>query len=83
MALIAGVDEAGRGCVIGPLVVAGVLIEERRHGELISLGVRDSKQLSPKRREALAVEIKAAVKKWAYFELQPWAAELPGGHGHG
>jgi ribonuclease HII len=75
MALMAGVDEAGRGCVIGPLVVAGVLIEERRHGELKSLGVRDSKQLSPKRREALAVEIKATVKKWAYFELQPWAID--------
>ncbi len=75
MALMAGVDEAGRGCVIGPLVVAGVLIEEGRNGELVSLGVRDSKKLSPKRREALAVEIKAAVKKWAYFELQPWAID--------
>jgi ribonuclease HII len=75
MALMAGVDEAGRGCVIGPLVVAGVLIEEVRNGELVSLGVRDSKQLSPKRREALAVEIKAVVNKWAYFELQPWAID--------
>jgi ribonuclease HII len=75
MALIAGVDEAGRGCVIGPLVVAGVLIEEGRNDELISLGVRDSKQLSPKRREALAVEIKSVVKKWAYFDLQPWAID--------
>jgi ribonuclease HII len=75
MALIAGVDEAGRGCVIGPLVVAGVLIEERRNEELVSMGVRDSKQLSPKRREALAVEIKSIARKWAYFDLQPWAID--------
>ena len=74
-ALVAGVDEAGRGCVMGPLVVAGVLIEEGREGELVSMGVRDSKQLSPKRREALAVEIRAAVKGWAYFDLEPWAID--------
>jgi len=75
MVMIAGVDEAGRGCVIGPLVVAGVLIDENRSDELTSMGVKDSKQLTPKKREVLAVEIEAVADKWAYFYLQPWAID--------
>lgn len=54
--MIAGVDEAGRGPVIGPLVVCGVAVENDRR--LRELGVRDSKTLSPKRRETLAAEIR-------------------------
>jgi ribonuclease HII len=46
-----GVDEAGRGPVIGPLVVCGCAIEEEKMPLLESLGVKDSKKLSPKRRE--------------------------------
>ncbi len=49
--LICGVDEAGRGPVMGPLVVAGVCIEDE--GPLKAMGVRDSKKLTPARREAL------------------------------
>ncbi|UCH57609.1 MAG: ribonuclease HII [Candidatus Bathyarchaeota archaeon] len=75
MARVAGVDEAGRGCVIGPLVVAGVLMEEDRIEELRSMGVRDSKKLSPKRRETLALEIKEISCKLGFFELQPWAID--------
>jgi ribonuclease HII len=54
--VICGVDEAGKGSVLGPLVVAGigVLSEER----LADLGVRDSKLLSPKARERLYVQIR-------------------------
>ena len=52
---ICGVDEAGRGPVIGPMVVAGVLVEEEE--TLRMLGVRDSKKLEPRRREALAQKI--------------------------
>lgn len=55
---ILGVDEAGRGCVIGPLVIAGVLIDERSQLELLKLGVKDSKLLSRRQRELLAKEIK-------------------------
>ncbi len=54
--MICGVDEAGRGPVIGPLVVAGVTIEN--DSDLISLKVRDSKKCSPKQREYLADRIK-------------------------
>ncbi len=48
-----GIDEAGRGSVIGPLVVAGVYGDE----ELKDIGVKDSKELSPRRREELFEEI--------------------------
>ena len=55
-----GVDEAGRGPVIGPMVVAGVCANREK---LIELGVRDSKKLSPNRREFLAGEIKKIADK--------------------
>lgn len=48
-------DEAGRGPVLGPLVVCGVAVES--DAPLRRLNVRDSKKLSPERREALAPEI--------------------------
>ncbi|NOZ76614.1 MAG: ribonuclease HII [Euryarchaeota archaeon] len=51
--MIAGIDEAGRGPVIGPLVVAAFQCREGEVGDLESLGVRDSKKLSPRRREEL------------------------------
>lgn len=55
--LVAGVDEAGRGCIIGPLVVAGVALEDQQLPALMALGVKDSKLLTPKKREALYQEI--------------------------
>ncbi len=51
--LVAGVDEAGRGPVIGPMAVAAVVVLESKVPELIFMGVRDSKKLSPSRREEL------------------------------
>jgi ribonuclease HII len=56
--VIAGVDEAGRGSVLGPLVVAGVSIEESRVRKLSELGVKDSKLLTPQKRSKLYREIK-------------------------
>jgi ribonuclease HII len=56
--LISGVDEAGRGPVIGPLVIAGVMFEEADLPKLVDLGVKDSKLLSPQKRETLAQQIK-------------------------
>ncbi|MFQ5791992.1 MAG: hypothetical protein ACE5JI_16080 [Acidobacteriota bacterium] len=43
VAVILGIDEAGRGSVLGPLVVAGVVLHPRRAGALTRRGVRDSK----------------------------------------
>lgn len=73
---VAGIDEAGRGCAIGPLVVAGVLFDESRLNELESLGVKDSKQLSPKTRVALASEIRPLASRWSTFDLQPRAIDI-------
>ena len=55
---IAGIDEAGKGPVIGPLVVSIVCCNKNGLNELKKMGVRDSKKLSVKRREELAEEIK-------------------------
>ena len=62
--MICGVDEAGRGPCFGPLVVAGILVED--DAELIRIGVCDSKQLTPKKREQLEPQIKRLITK---FEL--------------
>ena len=51
--LIGGVDESGRGCLLGPLVVAGVSVTPEGAKELREIGVRDSKKLSAKQRESL------------------------------
>ena len=68
---IAGVDDAGRGPIIGPLVIAGVLVEEKDLPTLQSLGVKDSKLLSPHRREQLAVEIRKIAIRWHIIALPP------------
>ncbi|MEM2281776.1 MAG: ribonuclease HII [Candidatus Bathyarchaeia archaeon] len=69
--LVAGVDDAGRGSVIGPLVIAGILVDSEDLPKLVQLGVKDSKLLSPSRREALAAEIKRMVKKHVVVKLSP------------
>jgi len=69
--LVAGVDDAGRGSVIGPLVIAGVLMKEENLPTLTKLGVKDSKLLSPHRRENLAIEIKRVAEKYSVIKLLP------------
>jgi ribonuclease HII len=56
--LILGIDDAGRGPVIGPMILAGCLIDSKIENELKKLGVKDSKQLTQKRREFLVEKIK-------------------------
>ena len=68
---IAGVDEAGRGCVIGPLVIAGVLFDDEVVGSLREIGVKDSKKLSAKKRVRLSSEIKDLALGYRFFELSP------------
>jgi ribonuclease HII len=67
---IAGVDEAGRGSVLGPLVIAAVAIEDRKLPKLSELGVKDSKLLTPARRETLYREIRklASAISWELIE---------------
>jgi len=68
---IAGVDDAGRGSVIGPLVIAGVLLDEKDLPRLVDLNVRDSKVLSPRRREQLAEEIRRLALRCHVIMLSP------------
>ncbi len=71
MALVCGIEEAGRGPVIGPLVMAGVVIDEKDEDKLVSMGVRDSKQLSPRQREALFDRIKETAKQFEIIIIYP------------
>jgi len=64
------VDDAGRGPVIGPLVVAGIRIEEEKLDQLRSLGVKDSKKLSPEARLKLSIEIPEIVDEYHIVELE-------------
>jgi len=61
---ILGIDEAGRGPVIGSLVMCGYLIDEKNLEKLKSLGVRDSKLLTPSQREKLVPELKKLGKSF-------------------
>ena len=61
---IAGIDEAGRGPLAGPVVAAAVILDPARP----IAGLNDSKKLSGKRREALAGEIRARALAWAVAE---------------
>ncbi|MBL8249802.1 MAG: ribonuclease HII [Candidatus Competibacter sp.] len=68
--LIAGVDEAGRGPLAGPVVAAAVILDPARP----IAGLADSKKLSPARREQLAAEIRAKALAWALGRAE--AAEI-------
>lgn len=55
---ILGMDEAGRGSVLGPLVIAGVVVPEKMFKVLERMGVKDSKKLTPQRRTILSRKLK-------------------------
>ena len=59
--LCAGVDEAGRGPLAGPVVAAAVILDPKRRIR----GVRDSKQIAPEERAELAVKIRATALAWS------------------
>ncbi len=63
---IAGVDEAGRGPLAGPLVVAAVILRPRRRID----GIDDSKKLTAKRREALYQRIVDEAEAWSVVEIE-------------
>src|SRR5512137_1504649 len=69
--LIAGVDEAGRGCVIGPLVIAGVAVASETLQLLAELGDKDSKLLPAKKREDLYPQILKLAKRHNVIKVPP------------
>ena len=68
---ICGVDDAGRGSMIGPMVIAGISIEKKNIPKLRKLGVRDSKKLSPKKRELLYKQIVKLVDDYHVIRIPP------------
>ncbi|VAW61481.1 Ribonuclease HII [hydrothermal vent metagenome] len=64
---IAGVDEAGRGPLVGCVVAAAVILDEDRPIE----GLNDSKKLTAKKREQLAIEIREKAQSWAVSSVEP------------
>ncbi len=78
MRTILGIDEAGRGCVLGPMVVVGYQVEESRLAELVRLGARDSKALSPSRREGMERDLYDLAHRVEIREFPP--SVLDGGN---
>lgn len=68
---LGGIDEAGRGPVIGPLVIAAAVIDESKLDKLRELNVRDSKKISPRRREELFSELIKVLDDYVIMELWP------------
>jgi ribonuclease HII len=62
---VAGLDEAGRGSLFGPVVAAGVILNPKRR----IVGLDDSKKLSAERREELAPRIREHALAWAVAEI--------------
>jgi ribonuclease HII len=62
--LIAGIDEAGRGPLAGPVVAAAVILDPSRP----VAGLRDSKLLSARQRDRLAIEIRTNALAWSVGE---------------
>lgn len=58
---VAGLDEVGRGCIIGPVVAAAVILDPERPIQ----GLTDSKKLSAKKRSELAEQIRSTAIAWA------------------
>ncbi len=69
MTTVLGIDEAGRGSVIGPLVVAGLMIDEKDEFKLKELGVKDSKLLTKEQREFMFDKIKDIAKDYVILSI--------------
>ena len=68
--IVCGIDEAGRGPVLGPMVMGCVLLDDDGRKKLSALNVRDSKKVSPARREKLAPLIKEIAVEWRVIKIQ-------------
>ena len=69
--LVCGVDDAGRGSVLGPLVIAGIVIKQTKINQLKKQGIRDSKKLTPLARERLYKIIINIVDNYYVTRISP------------
>jgi ribonuclease HII len=65
--LVVGLDEVGRGCLVGAVVAAAVILDPEKSID----GLADSKKLSEKKREKLAIEIRERSLAWAIGRAEP------------
>ena len=63
--LIAGVDEVGKGCLFGPVFAGAVILSKENETNLLSLGLKDSKKLSHRKRRNLVPLIKKNSIAWS------------------
>ena len=75
---IIGVDDAGRGCVIGPLVICGVSVGEDLVDELVSAGIKDSKMLTREKREKLYDFIMSLGVEYEVVKIPPRKIDVYG-----
>ena len=68
----AGCDEAGRGCLAGPVTAAAVVLQPEFAQQLVQEGhLNDSKKMTKAKREALRIEIEAHALAWAVTHVSP------------
>jgi len=79
--LILGIDDAGRGPLIGPMALAGCLTTKMRETEFKALGVKDSKLLPPRKREWLARKIKEKAISYKVELSHPYEIDARAGNG--
>jgi len=68
-AMIAGVDEVGRGCIFGAVVAVAVILPVKLISKLEDIGVTDSKKLTAKKRENLVSKIHGIVQDYQVAEI--------------
>ncbi len=69
---VGGIDEAGRGCLAGPVTAAIVILPNTDKIQRILTGTRDSKQLNSNQRESLRVKVESSASAWAVG----WASQV-------
>jgi ribonuclease HII len=69
--LTIGIDDAGRGPVLGPMILAGVLVDDSLRAELRALGIKDSKQVIHSTRVRLAKVIREKVVAYKVVKSYP------------
>ena len=76
--LIAGVDEVGKGCLFGPVFAGAVILSKENETILLSLGLKDSKKLSHRKRRNLVPLIKKNSIAWSIGQASAREIDLIG-----